>query len=572
MTGADYDLVIRGGMLVDGSGGAQIQADVAVKDGRIAACGTVSGRGNEEVDAQGLVVTPGFIDVHTHYDGQLAWSDRLSPSSGHGVTTVVTGNCGVGFAPCRADDHDSMIRLMEGVEDIPEIVMAQGLPWNWESFPEFLQAVESRPHDIDYAVMLPHSPLRVFVMGERATAHEPATESDRARMRAIAREAMEAGAIGFGTSRSVFHRASDGDSIPSIDAEEAELREIALGLADAGRGCLQGITQTANPSIADYQLFHRVARAAGRPLSYTLLQIDSSGDLWREVCALLDRDRADGLDVTAQIINRPVGMIFGLEASFNPFSTHPWWAAHMEKLSFAERVAAMRRPEVRTALLAAHEPIAHPLQRTLRRFDRLFPMGATAEYEPAASHSIAARAKARNIDPLELVYDLLLEQDGHAMLFAATTNFTDGNLDPSLELMRRDDTVLALGDGGAHYGMICDASYSTSTLTHWVRDRSGERLTLEQAIHMLTDRPAQLYRFRDRGCIAPGMKADINLIDMDRLTLFSPTVTYDLPGGGKRLTQAAKGYVATYASGVAIQRDGHDTGARPGRLVRNAGV
>ena len=569
----DYDLVIRGGTIVDGSGADPIKADVAVKDGVIVAVGQIDGAGAEEADARGLIVTPGFVDVHTHYDGQLAWSERLDPSSGHGVTTVVTGNCGVGFAPCRPQDRDTLIRLMEGVEDIPEAVMAEGLPWDWESFPDFLNAVERRPHDIDFAVLLPHSPLRVFVMGERAVAMEPATAEDRAQMRALAREAMDAGAIGFGTSRNIFHRASDGGVIPTMNADESELSEIALGLADAGRGNLQAITYTAEPKVADYELFHRVARASGRPLSYTLLQPDKEGGLWREVGDAMTRDRASGLDVKAQIINRPVGMIFGLEASFNPLSNLPYWVEHIEKLPFAERVAALRSPEVRAKLLAPADALPHIIGRTLRRFDKLYPMAAVADYEPDPSESVEAIAARRGQNPLETALDLMLERDGQTMLFLAATNYAERSLDPSLELMQRDDTILALGDGGAHYGMICDASYSTTTLTHWVRDRKqGEKLDLAQAIQMLTDKPARLYRFHDRGRIAPGMKADMNIIDFDRLTLYSPTIAYDLPGGGKRLTQAADGYVATYVSGIAIQRDGVDTGARPGKLVRDAGI
>ena len=564
------DLVIRNGLIVDGTGAEPFKADVAVKDGVIVAVGHVAASGAEEVDAQGLLVTPGFIDVHTHYDGQLTWSDRLSPSSGHGVTTVVTGNCGVGFAPCRPQDRGDLIRLMEGVEDIPEVVMAAGLPWNWQSFPEFLAAIEQRPHDIDYAVLLPHSPLRVYVMGKRAVNHEAATPADRAEMRRLAAEAMEAGAIGFATSRNLFHKASDGELIPSLSADADELREIAMGLADAGRGSLQAITQTAAPSLADYELFHGIARESGRPLSYTLLQVDSDKTLWREVADAITRDRATGVDVTAQVINRPVGVIFGLEASFNPFSIHPYYAEHLAHLPFAQKVSEMRKAETREHLLRDEPPLPHPLQRSLRRFERMFPMGAVANYEPDAASSVAGIAAARGVTPLEAVYDLLLEQDGKAMLLAAATNYAEGNLDSTLELMRHPGTVLALGDGGAHYGMICDASYSTSTLTHWVRDRQGERLPLAEAIHMLTQKPANLYRFHDRGRIAPGLKGDINIIDLDRLTLFSPSVAYDLPGGGKRLMQAADGYVATFVSGIAIQRAGQDTGARPGHLVRGA--
>jgi N-acyl-D-amino-acid deacylase len=571
-TMAKVDLVIRGGTVADGAGSPLREADVAVDGGKIVAVGKIAETGREEVDARGLLVTPGFVDVHTHYDGQLTWSERLNPSSGHGVTTVVTGNCGVGFAPCRPQDRDNLIRLMEGVEDIPELVMAEGLPWDWQSFPEFLDSVERKPHDIDYAVLLPHSPLRVFVMGQRAVDLEPATEADRAQMRVIAKAAMEAGAVGFGTSRNIFHQASDGSYIPSMSAEESELTEIARGLTDAGRGVLQGITITGAPSVGDYEIFHRVSQASGRPASYTLLQAESWGGLWREVMASVERDRAAGVDVKPQVFNRPVGVILGLEASFNPFSMHPFYAENLAKLPLEQRVAEMRKPEVRERLLGPAEFHKHPMANTMRRWEQIYPMGELANYEPDPATSIAAQAAARGVAPEAIAYDLLLEQDGHAKLMVASSNYAQGNLDTTLELMNRDDTVLALGDGGAHYGMICDGSYTTTTLTHWVRDRRGERLDLAEAVRMLTDKPAQLHRFRDRGRIAPGMKGDLNIIDMDKLKLFSPSVIYDLPGGGKRLSQDAEGYKATYVSGVAIQRDGQETGARPGKLVRDAGI
>jgi N-acyl-D-amino-acid deacylase len=570
---AKVDLVVRGGTVADGTGGALREADVAISDGKIVAVGVVTDSGRDEIDAKGLLVTPGFVDVHTHYDGQLTWSERLNPSSAHGVTTVVTGNCGVGFAPCRPQDRDSLIRLMEGVEDIPEAVMAEGLPWDWESFPEFLNSVEKKPHDIDFAVLLPHSPLRVFAMGERALKLEPATEADRAKMRQTAKEAMQAGAIGFGTSRNIFHQASDGTYIPSMSAEEAELREIAMGLKDAGRGVLQAITVTDNQRVEDYELLHRVSRDAGRPVSYTLVQVESAPNLARDVMGAVARDRAMGIDVKAQVFNRPVGVILGLEASFHPFSMHPYYIEHLAKLPLAERVKAMRSPEARAALIKPEGVLNHPFKNTVRRFEQMYFMGELADYEPHPSTSVAALAAARGVSVDEVVYEMLLMNEGRAKLMVASANYGDRNLDTTLELLKRDDTVMALGDGGAHYGMICDASYSTFTLSHWVRDRArGARLDLAQAVHMLCDQPAKLHRFRDRGRLQVGMKGDLNIIDMDKLKLFSPTVVHDLPGGGKRLTQAAEGYVATFVSGVAIQRDGVDTGARPGKLVRDAGV
>jgi N-acyl-D-amino-acid deacylase len=570
---ARYDLVIRDGTIADGTGNPLREADVAVLDGKIAAVGIIAGGGREEVDARGLLVTPGFVDVHTHYDGHLTWTESLDPSSGNGVTTVVTGNCGVGFAPCLPQHREGLIRLMEGVEDIPEVVMAEGLPWDWESFPAFLDAAERRPHDIDFAVLLPHAPLRVFVMGKRAFDLEPATEANRASMRQLARQAVEAGAIGFSTSRSISHRASDGSYIPSMRAEEAELREIALGLADAGRGVLQGIAAAGDQKIEHYEFLHRIALQSGRPLSYTVTQLDSDKNLWRRIFELIERDRAAGADIKAQIFNRPIGVVLGLAGSFNPFSMHPFYIEHLEKLPLAQRVAEMRKPEVRANIVQPDGVMNHPFGHTMRRFNQMFRFGDSACYEPDTQTSVGAIAAARGVSPDEIAYDMLLEQDGHAMLLVAAANYADGNLDTALEMMRREQSILGLGDGGAHLGFVCDASYTTFTLTHWARDRAnGERLGIAEAVRMLTSDPARSHRFHDRGRIAPGLKADINIIDMNRLKLFSPSVVHDLPGGAKRLTQRAEGYVATYVSGIAVRREGRDTGARPGRLVREAGI
>lgn len=570
---AEFDLVIRGGTIADGTGSPLRRADVAVSNGNIAAVGLVTDKGAEEVDATGLLVTPGFIDIHTHYDGQLTWGESLDPSSSNGVTTVVTGNCGVGFAPCKPQDRSGLVCLMEGVEDIPEVVMTDGLPWDWESLPDFLDAVACKPHDIDFAVLLPHAPLRVFVMGQRALDLEPATERDRATMRRLTRQAVEAGAIGFSTSRSISHRASDGSYTPSLRAEEAELREIALGLADAGRGVLQGIAAAGDQKIEDYEFLHRIALQSGRPISYTVTQIDSAKDLWRDIIALIERDTEAGADINAQIFNRPIGVMLGLEGSFNPFSMHPFYVEHLEKLPLAQRVAEMRKSEVRARIVQPEGVMNHPFGHTMRRFNQMFRLGKVANYEPDPATSVAAIAATRGLSADEVAYDMLLEEDGKAMLLVAAANYADGNLDTALEMMRREHTILGLGDGGAHLGFICDASYTTFTLTHWTRDRPGSaKLDLARAVQMLSDAPARSHRFHDRGRISPGLKADLNIIDMDRLTLFSPSIVYDLPGGAKRMTQKADGYVATYVSGVAIRREGKDTGARPGRLVRNAGI
>ncbi len=569
---AKVDMVIRSGTLADGTGAPLREADVAIDGGKIVEVGKVAATGREEIDAKGLLVTPGFIDLHTHYDGQLTWSDKISPSSQHGVTTVVTGNCGVGFAPCKPADREKLIRIMDGVEDIPEFVMAEGLPWNWESFSDFLDAVEKKPHDIDFGILLPHAPLRVFVMGERALNLEPASDADIKKMRSLTKSAMEAGAIGFSTSRNIFHKASDGSYLPQLHAEENELHEIALGMADAGRGVIQS-TAVEKYTVDEYEFFHRMAQKSGRPLSYTLIQIDWAQKLWREVLAAVERDNAAGADIKVQVMNRSVGLILGLEASLNPFSMHPYFQEHLQKLSLEERLAKMRDPAVRATLLQhAEGPAPHPFAVLTRKYGQIYEMGETPDYEPHPSTSIAARAEAAGVPPDEYAYDALLHQDGRAKFFLASSNYAEGNLDPTLELMSHKDSVIALGDGGAHYGVVCDASYSTFMLTHWVRDRSrGARIDLAKAIQMMTDDPARLHRFNDRGRIAPGLKADINIIDMEKLKLYSPSIVFDLPAGAKRLTQEAEGYVATLVAGVPIRRNGKDTGARPGKLVRNAG-
>jgi N-acyl-D-aspartate/D-glutamate deacylase len=550
-----------------------MEGDIAIDDGRISAIGRNLAAGQEEIDARNLLVTPGFVDVHTHYDGQLTWSECLTPSSNHGVTTVVAGNCGVGFAPCRLRDRDDLVRLMDGVEDIPEVVMAEGLPWDWDSFPEFLNAVERRRHDIDFALLLPHAPLRVFVMGERALRLEPATEADRAAMRAIVKEAMLAGAAGFGTSRNILHKSSTGVPIPTLSAEEAELREIAMGMSDAGRGRIQGIAISSAPCLDDFELFHRVARATGRPLSYTLLPFDGYPQLWRDVIASIEAENASGGDVKAQVFNRPVGFILGLETNHHAFSDRPFYIERLAKLPLEQRVAEMRKPDVRAALLVRQGESANPLVAvSIRRFNRMYPMGEPANYEPDPANCIAAVAARRGVSCEEIVYDLLLENDGRGKLFVAATGYGAGNLDEIGELLNNEHAVLALGDGGAHYGLICDASYSTYMLSYWARDRKRNRIDLARAVQMLSQIPANLYRFGDRGLLAPGMKADLNVIDLDRLTLHAPKIVHDLPAAGRRLTQDADGYVATLVAGVPIRQNGQDTGARPGRLVREAGI
>ena len=561
-----FDLVIRGGTIVDGSGGERFIGDVAVDGGWIVQTGHVEGRGREEIDAAGLLVTPGFVDLHTHYDGQSIWSDRLNPSSDHGVTTVVMGNCGIGFAPCRPGDRQDLIELMEGVEDIPGAVTSEGLTWDWETFPDFLDALDRRARDIDVGVLVPHSPVRVYVMGERGIRREPATAEDRAAMCQLVREGLEAGALGLGTSKLAAHRSSKGELIPTYSADEAELTELASELGKAGHGVFQMVTDVGYTTYAEQlPLIARIAAAAGRPLTYTHPQ---SSD-WQLGIELLDEaNRVPGIDIKAQLLPRPVGMMLGLTVSANPFCTTKTYLA-MKDLPLAARVAEMRKPEVRAAMLAdtAGDP-TNPLVGFSRRFDRLFTTGATVNYEPSPETSIAGLAAAQDRTPEEVAYDELLKDDGQALMLLGIGNYEDCSLDWMENMFASDNVVLGLGDGGAHYGMICDASYSTFSLTHWTRDRAHGRLTVEDMIHRLTRQPALLVGLDDRGLIAPGHRAHINVLDYEHLALHRPKVIHDLPAGGSRLSQLADGYVATIAHGKVIARNGEPTQERPGKLVR----
>ena len=564
-----FDLLIKGGMIVDGLGGEPYLGDVGVKGGVIATVGKVSGDAVREIDATGMLVTPGFVDLHTHYDGQAIWSDRMTPSSHHGVTTAVMGNCGVGFAPCRADDHDVLVDVMAGVEDIPGVVMVDGLPWDWETFPEFMDALEARRRDIDVAAYLPHSPLRVYVMGRRGADREPATPEDLERMRTLAKEAIETGAIGFASSRFAFHKTGSGELIPTYGAAQDEIAAIAQGVADGGGGLIQFVPDIpAGGYEPVLQQVFEAAADAGLPVTFSLATGNSGDPIWPDAITMIEKFNASGGDITAQMFPRPIGLVIGLELTGNPFVLYPSYRA-IAHLPLAERVAEMRKPDVRERILAdTPRSDGHPLLYLAQAWNWIFPLNENPDYEPAASTSIAARAQARGVSPKEEAYDRLLDDDGHAMLLVAMGNYENNSLDTVGELLRRDDVILGLGDGGAHYGMICDASFPTFLLAHWARDRVGVRMSVAEVVRELTSVPARVAGLADRGRIAVGYKADLNVIDHDGLRLHRPTIIHDLPAGGRRLDQTADGYIATVVSGEVIVENGEATAARPGKLVR----
>jgi N-acyl-D-aspartate/D-glutamate deacylase len=567
--GQDVDLVIRNGLVADGSGGEPYVADIAVVNGKIAAVGRkLPGRGRREIDAKDRVITPGFVDIHTHYDGQVTWENRLQPTSWHGVTTAVMGNCGIGFAPCKPDDRQRLIKLMEGVEDLPEPVLAAGLPWNWTSFPEYLDTLAARSYDIDFAAQLPHSALRVFAMGERGVEREEATFDDIALMANLATEAVEAGALGFSTSRTINHRSSDGRHVPTLTAAESELTGIALGLKKAGKGVLQLVSDFEDVG-QELPMLRRIVEASRRPLSIAVGQWHHAPDRWRTIVDWVAQANRDGLEIAAQVPGRPIGLLLGFELTMSPFMYCPSYKA-LSALPVADRLVALRDPELRAKIIKeAGEPTDFPAAPLVSNFDNIFAMGNPPNYEPKPEAMIGARARAMGIQPRELAYDLMLEDGGRAVLIQFVMNYVERNLDVTLEMVSHEHTVLGLSDGGAHLGYLCDASLPTFMLTHWVRDRQqGGKMTLGQSVRALTSDTARVVGLLDRGRIAPGYKADINIIDWDRLTLRPPTVAYDLPSNGRRLTQNAEGYEATIVNGVEVYRNGQPTGALPGGLVR----
>ena len=563
-----FDLVIRNGTVIDGSGSPRRVADVAVQGGRIAAVGPGLGAGRREIDAAGLIVAPGFVDIHTHYDGQATWDPFVTPSSWHGVTTTVFGNCGVGFAPVRPGKSGYLINLMEGVEDIPGTVLSEGVKFDWESFPDYLDALASMNRAVDVAAQLPHGALRFYVMGERGADHdEVPSEGEIEEMARLAEEALRAGAMGVTTSRTVKHKARDGRFTPSLSARNAELLGLAEGMKRAGRGVLQ-VNSDFGPG--EFEALAAAAAFAGRPLSCLLVQVDAQPKLWRETLDQIHAVRKSGRAANAQVGSRPIGVIMGLETTVHPFAGHPAWL-EMRALSPAERYARLKSdPALRQRLLTAPAD-AGPRQFMSESFHKMFPIGDRPDYEPDTKNSIAEMAKRSGRTPADVALEEMMARDGKGLMMLPFENYAYGSLDVVHEMITDPATVLGVADGGAHVGVICDASSPTSLLTLWGRDRTrGPKLPLEFLVAKQTRGTAEAYGLLDRGLIAPGHKADINIIDFEALAVRRPEVIYDLPAGGRRLIQRANGYKHTFVAGVETMRDGELTSERPGRLVRGA--
>jgi N-acyl-D-amino-acid deacylase len=559
---ADFDLIIRNGQVIDGSGGKSQQCDIAVENGVITVMqNNLEASATREIDAQGQIVTPGFVDVHTHYDGQATWDSHLNPSSNLGTTTVVMGNCGVGFAPCRPEDHDVMIELMEGVEEIPGTALAEGLPWTWESFPEYLDTVDAIDHDIDVAALVPHGPLRVYVMGERALNREPATEDDIEEMKRLLSKSVDAGGVGFSTSRTLVHRTSKGNLIPTYQAATEELVRLGEVLSGDEGHVFQLISDWQDVEN-EFSILRRTSEKTGAKGTFTLLQLDNQPDLWKQQLGLIENAQSDGLDIRGQVLSRPVGMLMGHPASMSPFSPRPTYRK-LVGLPWDELITELNNPDVKNQILSEAIEQPHMFVKIFsERFDKMYPLQEPIEYLPAKGTSVADEAARAGVAPADWLYDYFLGNNGNNLIYIPAANFSEH----IPELLGHPLTISALGDGGAHVGSICDTSANLYVITKWVKER-GE-FSIERAIHMLTRQPAELYSLKDRGLLEVGMKADLNVIDLDALALKTPHIVHDLPAGGKRFLQNADGIKVTIVSGQVIYEEGEATGALPGKLIR----
>ncbi len=576
-----YDLLVKNGTIVDGTGAARFRGDLAVKGDRIVAVGDVSGTARETIEADGCIVTPGFVDIHTHYDGQVSWDNVLAPSSINGVTSAAMGNCGVGFAPARADKHDWLIQLLEGVEDIPGTALAEGLTWNWESFPDYLDALSAREYTMDLGAHMPHAALRAYVMGDRGGDHmERPTASEVDRMAALTAEAMEAGALGFSTSRTHAHRSRDGLNIGTLTAEDPELLGIAAALRRTGKGVIQLISDaylTADDAFAtaELQLIRRLAETSGRRVSFTVQQTDDAPDRWKSIYREIDQMVADGLPVSAQVAPRPIGAILSFASTTNPFIVAPTYRrVASQSATIDDRLKALADPQVRAEILAEHAAF-HASEGFIaiitRGYSRMFRMTDPVDYEPHESQSIAAEAARAGQDPAPYVYDALMEEGGRRLLYMPLINYARGNLDDVHGMMTGDHVLYGLSDGGAHCGTICDGSFPTTTVALWSRgNKAGLSAPLERLVHGYSQKNAAHVGWHDRGVLAPGYLADLNVIALDELSLAPPEIVQDLPAGGTRLLQQPRGYRWTVKSGVPTFERGEWTGRTPGRLLRGA--
>ena len=562
-----YDLIIRGGTLVDGTGAPARQADVAIEGERIVAVGGELGEARRVIDATGLLVTPGWVDIHTHYDGQVTWDPHLTPSGWNGVTTVVMGNCGVGFAPVRPGQEDYLIQLMEGVEDIPGTALTEGIQWEWESFPEYLDALDKMPRSVDVGAQIPHGAVRAYVMGERGAKNEKAEPDEIDAMAKIVKEGLEAGGLGFSTSRTILHRAKDGEVVPGTYAEDDEVMTIGRALGEVGHGVFEVASDLA-PEGKELDWMSRLGKETGRPVTFACLQNPVDGDQWKRLLDAVEKDAEEGGCLTPQVAQRPAGLIMGFDSSLHPFRLKPTFRDLVD-LPSEERLAVLARPEIREQLVneeAIEAGAAGATQLITTGWAMMYRLGDPPNYEPDAEDSIAALAKAANVSPAECAYDTML---GGELIYMPFLGYANGDLEAIREMMTHDRAVFGLSDGGAHCGLVCDASMPTFLLTYWVRDREkGERFPIEWIVERQTRRTAEFYGMHDRGVIAPGMKADLNVIDYDALHIHGPKMVWDLPGNGNRLVQEIDGYRYTVKSGEVTYEEGKPTGALPGTLVR----
>ena len=563
-----FDLIIRNGTLVDGTGNKSQIADIAIKDGLIAAIGDFSGKSNQEIDASNLVVTPGFVDIHTHYDGQAIWDSQLKPSSIHGVTTVVMGNCGVGFAPCKPEDRIKLVELMEGVEDIPAPVMHEGLDWKWETFEEYIEALERNKLDIDVCALLPHAALRVYVMGERAINHEAANIDDMKIMRKLAKEAVEAGAFGFSTSRTISHKSLKGEFTPTLRAHEDELTAIAMGLSDAGTGFMEIVSDWNEPDPeTEFEVLKRIVKKSGRPVVFSCTQRHDRPDFWKDLMEMARQAQKEGLPIRPVVTPRPIGLLLGLNGSQNPFSGTDTYKA-LAELPLKQRIVEMRKKEIKKQILS-EDPIAGSTFPLINRigYSQMYRFGSPPNYNPRQEDSIENLANINGISAAEMAYDILLENDGNNFIYAPLVNYADHTFSVCQKMLEDKNAIMGLGDGGAHVGFILDAGYPTWLISYWSVKKKV--FSMEETVRRLTSDTAIAAGLSDRGFLKVGLKADINIIDWENVGSSDPFMTQDLPAGGKRLMQHTKGYIATIVSGKITYRNGNSTEERPGILVRS---